>query len=344
MYEKTNQANLQFGLVTPQEGRSIEEILSAAHEAEKLGFDYVWVYDHLFMSRKKLYPECWVTLSAISGKTQRVKIGPLVLNNLLRYPSLVAKMGATLDQLSCGRFELGIGAGWYREECEAYGIRFPSFTERIARLAESVEIIVKLWKSRGKPVSFQGKYYKIKEARCLPPPYSKPCPPIFLGGRSNAVLQIAAKHALGINIDQDWGIGLAETQKVLTILDYLCQQEGIDPKKVRKSLCVRLFVGHEKSEIEKQLNKWKKEAVIKRSLTRKLLKKSLNMIRALSVSKNLKFVPSTSQIIGSPEDCISQLLEYYKLGINNFYIKLYDFTDFELLKLIADEIIKPMKG
>lgn len=74
------------------------------------------------------------------------------------------------------------------------------------------------------------------------------------------------------------------------------------------------------------------------------MKKSLNMIRALSVSKNLKFVPSTSQIIGSPEDCISQLLEYYKLGINNFYIKLYDFTDFELLKLIADEIIKPMKG
>ncbi|MEM3695964.1 MAG: LLM class flavin-dependent oxidoreductase [Candidatus Bathyarchaeia archaeon] len=328
----------------PQEDRFGEEILSAAREAEKLGFDSVWVYDHLFMSHKKPYLECWMLLSAIAVETQRVKMGPLVLNNLLRNPSLVAKMGATLDQISHGRFELGIGAGWYREECEAYGVRFPSFTERVTRLAESVEIIMKLWKSRGRAVSYSGRYYKIKDARCLPPPYAKPNPPIFVGGRSNEILRIVAKHKLGLNVDQDWGVGFADMQRILTTLNYLCRLEGTDPKKIRKSMCVRLIVGNEENDIKKQLAAWNKEINSRQSFVKRIAKKSLQATRSLLSGKNVKLVPPTSQIIGSPEDCVSQLLEYYKLGITNFYIKLYDFTDMALLKLVADKIIKPMKG
>ncbi|MGQ9641961.1 MAG: LLM class flavin-dependent oxidoreductase [Candidatus Bathycorpusculaceae bacterium] len=328
----------------PQEGRSCEEILSAAREAEKLGFDSVWVYDHLFMSRANPYPECWTLLSALAIETQRVKIGPLVLNNLLRQPSLVAKMGTTLDQLSRGRFELGIGAGWYQEECELYGIVFPPFTERMRRLAESVEIILKLWKSMGKPVSFQGKYYKLKDAICLPPPYRKPHPPIFLGGKSTDTLRIVAKHALGLNVDQDWGIGLAEIKKILDVLNYLCHQEGTDPKRVSKSMCVRLFTGFEEDNIKKQLIEWSKEITFGQSLTRKLMRETLHVVRSILHVESLKYVPPTSQIIGSPKDCISQLLEYYELGVNSFYIKLYDFTDFDLLSLVANDIIRPLKG
>ncbi|MEM3551162.1 MAG: LLM class flavin-dependent oxidoreductase [Candidatus Bathyarchaeia archaeon] len=344
MNEKINRRNLHFGLVLPQEGKSCEEILSAACEAEKLGFDSVWVYDHLFMNRTKSYPECWVILSTIAAETKRVKMGPLVLNNLLRNPSLVAKMGATLDQVSHGRFELGIGAGWYREECEAYGINFPSFTERLMRLENSVEIIMKLWESNGKPVSFRSRYYKITDAVCLPPPYCKPHPPIFLGGKSNYALRIVARNTLGLNVDQDWGIGLAEMQRILTALNYLCQQEGTDSKRVRKSLCVRLFTGFEESDIMNQLNQWNKEISSGQTFARKLIKRSLLLVRSLLGSKNFEFIPPTSQIIGFPESCVSQLLEYYKLGITNFYIKVYDFTDVELLKIIADKIIKPIKG
>lgn len=344
MFEKTSRTNLHFGLVMPQEGKSCEEILSAAREAEKLGFDSVWIYDHLFMSRKKPYPECWTMLTAIAVETQKVKIGPLVLNNLLRQPSLVAKMGVTLDQISHGRFELGIGAGWHQEECEAYGIVFPSFTERVARLAESVEIILKLWKSTGKPVSFQGKYYKIKEAVCLPPPYCNPHPPIFLGGKSNNTLRIVAKHTLGFNVDQDWGVGPAEIRRILDVLKYLCQQEGTDPKIVSKSMCVRLFTGFEEDYIKKQLRKWSEEITSGRSLTRKLMRGALNAVRSILRVESLKYVPPTSQIIGFPKDCVSQLFEYNELGINTFYIKLYDFTDFDLLRIVANEIIKPMKG
>jgi alkanesulfonate monooxygenase SsuD/methylene tetrahydromethanopterin reductase-like flavin-dependent oxidoreductase (luciferase family) len=344
MHEKVNRHKLQFGLVTPQEDRSCEQLLSAAREAEKLGFDSVWVYDHLFMSPKKVYPECWVILSAIAVETQRIRMGPLVLNNLLRHPSLVAKMGATLDQISHGRFSLGIGAGWYKEECEAYGIRFPSFTERTARLREAVEIIMKLWKSRGRSISYSGKYYKIKEARCLPPPYSKPHPLIFIGGKSNDALRIVTRHTLGFNVDQDWGVSLAEMQRVMNTLNYLCQLEGTDPEKVYKSMCVRLIVGFEESDIKKQLIAWNKEIASRQSLIKRIVKKSLPVVRSLLGGKNLKLVPPTSQIIGSPEECISQLLEYYELGVTDFYIKVYDFMDFEFLKFVVDKIIKPMKA
>lgn len=338
------QINPKFGLVLSQEGYSIDEILSAAQEAEKLGFDSVWVYDHLFMSGTKNYLECFILLSAISLKTQRVKLGPLVLNNLLRHPSLVAKMGATLDQLSHGRFELGIGAGWYRRECETYGIEFPVFTERVARLAESIEIILRLWKSHGESISFQGKYYKIKDAKCLPPPYSKPFPPVFLGGRSNPILQLVVKNMLGLNIDQDWGIGPAEAQRILNVLSYYCQQMGKDLKKIRKSICLRLFVGHKESEVERQIEKWKKNISQDQSFSKRLIKGSVRMIRALSKYKSIKFIPPTSQIIGFPEDCITQISDYRNLGFIDFYIKLYDFTDFELLKIVAEEIIKPIKN
>jgi alkanesulfonate monooxygenase SsuD/methylene tetrahydromethanopterin reductase-like flavin-dependent oxidoreductase (luciferase family) len=342
MYGKISRANLQFGLVVPQEGLSWEQILSTAREAEKLGFDSVWVYDHLFMSGKKSYLECWITLSAIAVETQRIKMGPLVLNNLLRSPSLVAKMGASLDQISRGRFELGMGAGWYKAECEAYGVRFPSFTERVARLADAVETIMKLWESHGGSVSHSGKYYKIREAKCLPPPYSKPYPPIFLGGKSNDVLRIVAKHTLGLNIDQDWGVGLAGLQRILTTLKYFCQLEGTDPERVRKSLCVRLLVGSEESEIEKQLTDGVK-SLLPDSRIERVLKRSLHLIRSLLGGEHLKFIPPTSQVIGLPEDCASQLLEYCESGIANFYIKLCDPTDVELLKLVANKIIKPMK-
>ncbi|MCS7123167.1 MAG: LLM class flavin-dependent oxidoreductase [Candidatus Aenigmarchaeota archaeon] len=333
--------NIQFGLVIPQElGYSVDYIVKAACEAERLGFDSVWIYDHFFMDPKKQYPECFVTLTAIACNTKKITFGPLVLNNLFRHPSLVAKIGATLDQISKGRFRLGIGAGWYYDECKAFGINFPSFKERIEMLAESVEVIMKLWNSRGKRVSYSGKYYKINEAVCLPPTYQVPNPPCFVGGKSIPLLQIVAKNSIGINIDQDWGIGLGEAQKILSSLQYLCHQQGTNFDKIDKSLCIRIFVGCEK-EVEEQKKKLAKSQVI--DYYTKTILESIRFIRSFSLPEELKVTSSTSQVVGSPEDCRKQIEDYINLGFTEFYFKVYDYTDFELLELISKEIVKPMK-
>ncbi len=331
---------LQFGLVTPQEGKTCEQILSSARLVEELGFDSVHLYDHLYMSSGAPYPECWTMLSAIAAGTSRIKFGPLVLNNLFRHPALVAKMGAALDQISQGRLKLGIGAGWNKDECVAYGIEFPEYKQRVAMLAEAIEIIQKLWKARGQPVSFQGKYYAVKEAVCMPPPHSEPTPPIFVGGASNEILRVVAKYSIGLNVDQDWNVGLARLQRTFTALDQTCQLEGTDPKNKPRSLCVRLFVGASEEEAAAQQAKFMTASTP--ATLRVYLHRAMEKARK-STRTHGPIIRGQTAVLGTPEDCVSQLREYHALGVTEFLFKVYDFTDSDLLKVVADQIVKPMR-
>ena len=190
--------NIKFGLAIPQGWRGgdlpLEEennpicqyefSKSIATTADNLNFDSIYAYDHLIPHyrddiEKNIF-ECFTLLSSLATITERVKIGQIVACNSYRNPSLLAKMLSTLDIISNGRVELGIGAGWYEQEYVAYGYNFPSDITRIIQLDESIRIIKAMWTE--KYASFDGKYYKIKDAICNPKPIQKPHPLIMVGG------------------------------------------------------------------------------------------------------------------------------------------------------------------
>ena len=180
---------------------SFSSLLEASVEAEKLGFDALWMPDHLFLP-ERIYRavkstgrrdmlDAWITLAAMAVVTKRVKLGPCVAPIPLRNPAMLAKTIATLDNLSKGRFILGAGAGWFAEEFQGYGVPWDSFPVRIAKMREGITVMKKLWIEAS--TSHQGRYYRLKDAALWPKPVQKPHPPIWFGGKSDAILEATAE-------------------------------------------------------------------------------------------------------------------------------------------------------
>ena len=165
-----------FGLqIEPQFGFTYAEIRDLALECEELGFRSLWLSDHLFLnasSQDRNCLDCWTVLAALAAHTTSLRLGPLVSCVSFRYPSLLAKMAATVDLISDGRLEFGIGAGWKEIEYRAYGIPFPSPGERVSSLAEAIQVVHAMW-TQDRP-SFNGRYYQINDAFCRPRPVQEP--------------------------------------------------------------------------------------------------------------------------------------------------------------------------
>ena len=157
-----------------------EAIKNIALKAEKEGYHSLWISDHLSYKSCRERLESWTTLSALSSITEKIRLGTIVLCNLYRHPGLTAKMSSTLDSISKGRLELGIGACWNEIECSDFGISFPIPRIRLEMLRESVEIIKKLWTQER--TTYNGRYFTLKDAYCEPKPVQKPHPPILIGG------------------------------------------------------------------------------------------------------------------------------------------------------------------
>ncbi len=186
----------RFGVVLLPYSVSFDNILNAARRAEELGFDSVWVSDHLQRGRLPVL-ECWTTLSALAATTTKIRLGSLATCNSFRNPGLLAKTVATVSEISGGRVDLGIGVGYDDVEHDAYGYPFPDLGERVASLSESLGVIFKLW--RGSKVSFDGAHHRFKKAVSLPVPIKKPR--VWVAGRSDAVLEAAASTgAYGVNV------------------------------------------------------------------------------------------------------------------------------------------------
>jgi probable F420-dependent oxidoreductase len=228
-------------------------VRDAAVTAERAGFDSVWVSDHLFLDWGKYggpdQPqgalECWTTLSALAGVTERVRLGSLTLCNDLRNPALVAKMAATLDVLSGGRVDVGLGAGWYEPEYVATGIAFDRAGTRIARLGESAEIISRLL--RGEELTFEGRYYQLKGAICRPTGVQEPAPPVWIGGKGDYLLKTIARHADGWNFS--WLGSVSTYEDRLRAAERACEEAGRDPQTLRKSVGVYVVAGRDRSDL-----------------------------------------------------------------------------------------------
>jgi len=185
---------IRFGATLPQIKRSWDEARAAALEFDRLGFDSVWVCDHLYGVPMPNLPilEAWSELAAVAAITERVRLGTLVTPPFFRNPAVLAKQIATIDQVASGRVVAGLGAGWFATEFEAYGCPFPSLRKRLRALEESCEILKRLWTEER--VTFEGEVFTVRDAMCEPKPAERP--PILIGGGGERVLLgIAARHA-----------------------------------------------------------------------------------------------------------------------------------------------------
>ena len=234
----TSPEGVLFGMFVPQgwkmELSSIPDAadkwaktIEVAEAAERLGYDSIWVYDHFHNVPRPAHEtvfECWSTIAAISQRTSRIRLGQMVGCNSYRNPGLLAKVTSTVDVMSGGRLEWGIGAGWYENEYRAYGYDFPKPKDRIGMLRESVEIVRSMWTEA--ETTYKGRYYEMVRANCDPKPLQKPLPPIWIGGGGEQLtLRVVAMYADCSN----FGGNPEEWERKRNTLWNHCRTVGRDP-------------------------------------------------------------------------------------------------------------------
>jgi alkanesulfonate monooxygenase SsuD/methylene tetrahydromethanopterin reductase-like flavin-dependent oxidoreductase (luciferase family) len=284
------------------------EIKTLTLTAEELGFHSVFANDHIIRGEGGYILEGWTVISALSAITKTIRLGNLVLCNAFRFPQLVAKMAATLDVISDGRVELGIGSGWLEDEFIRYGLPFGTPKIRSRQLAEALDLIAKLWKSDS--VSFKGKYYHVSNAICEPKPIQKPRPPILIGGGGEQLtLRIVAQFGDICN----FGGSLELYRHKLAVLKQHCARSH------------RNFGDIEKS--------WAGDFIVASTMNQALRKahniKPQSMLLTDYISSN---------IIGSPKDCLEKIENYQKLGVTYFTINGFTKITQNELHLIARDI------
>ena len=306
----------KFGLRIPSfpvDGSSenvfLDQILKFV-EHNKTRFDSAWVSDHFvpwanFLSYTTPILEGFSTTSFLIGRFKELIFGNIVLCNSYRNPALLAKMGATLQTLSNGRFVLGMGSGWKRDEYDAYGYEFLPAKIRIQQLEEGIQIIRKMWTEDVS--TFKGKYYKIEKAYCYPRPV--PVPPIMVGGGGEKLtLKVVARYADWWNIPN---VSPQTYEHKLEVLCEHCNKEGRDPSKIVRTLATMVSISESKDEA---LNIAIKSSFVERG-------------------KEDKF------IIGDPDLVAERIAEYIDLGVEHFILRFLDFPLMKGARQFAREVI-----
>ena len=315
---------MKFGLQHPNynfdyDGRDASQIIDSlknlATKAENLGFDSFWVMDHFHQispvgKQEDPMLEGWTTISVLAGITSRIKLGTLVTGITYRHPSVLAKMGASLDVLSKGRLFMGIGAAWNQEESLAYGIPFFPNKERLVRLEEAIQIIRKMW-TQEPAATFNGKYYQINNAYCNPKPIQKPSPPIMVGGSGERqTLKIVAKYADACNL-----FGSAETiKRKLSVLKEHCKSVGRDYDSILKTKLGLIVVDNDNERVEKRVQQISK------------------IMHIEQVGEFLMY--------GTPEEVLKQIGLLEEVGIQYLIVDLEPYRELEALEIFGGSIIK----
>ena len=306
-------AKVRFGIQTPQEGATYDALASHWHEADALGFDTVWLDDHFYaVVRPPAEPqmEAWTLLAALARETQRIEIGILVTCNSYRSPALVAKMAATVDVLSNGRFIHGMGAGWFQSEYEGYGYEFPPVGARLAQLDEGLRVQKLLWSEE--QANFKGKFYTLHDAWCSPKPVRRPHPPILLGGGGEQVLlRLVARHA------DLWNNGgtVDDFKHKLEVLRGHCEKEKRPYDAIEKSWFGNVIVdadaGRARTRLERIAGAW--------GMTPEQMEG-----RALA---------------GTPERIVERVREYVAAGVTHFVGMFGRVDDLRSTRLFAERVL-----
>jgi F420-dependent oxidoreductase-like protein len=211
---------------------------TVARQADRLGFESIWLFDHFHTVPRptdEITFESFTSLAALAAITERVRLGHIVICTAFRNPALTAKMISTMDTISGGRMELGIGAGWKQDEWIAYGYGFPETPERLARLGDDLGVITAMLDGdKHHHATFEGTYSHVRNARNIPKPIQQPRVPIMVGGNGpNVTWRLAAKHADELNVD---GMSPADVAKALPTIRGRCEEIGRDPDSLKVSV------------------------------------------------------------------------------------------------------------
>ena len=305
---------IEFGIQTGPQHVTYPELLSIWQHVEREGFDHAWTFDHFIpIFSNPLGPcfEGWTMLTALMAQVPRIRAGTLVTGNSYRHPALLANMAATLDVISGGRLEMGIGAGWWEMEYKAYGYDFPPVADRIRALGESVQIMKSLWIEPR--TTFEGKYYTITDALCEPKPVQTPHIPIWIGGAGpKLTLRVVARHADG------WNTFLQpreDYQILLGALEQHCDKAGRDPASVRKSIAASVVIDADPTRLDEKLA----AAARGRNTTPDELRKRT--------------------LVGSPDDVANQVLGLAEQGVDHVILSIRAPYPEDDLSLFAREVI-----
>jgi probable F420-dependent oxidoreductase, Rv2161c family len=245
-------AELKLGIFVPQGWRmdladvtdpveKFETMSRCAGEAEKAGFHSIWVYDHFHTvptPQLEATFECWTSMAALARDTSTIRLGQMVTCNSYRPPSLLAKMASCVDVMSHGRLILGIGAGWYQPEYEAYGYDYPETPERLRMLREALQVLKAMWTQE--QAQFDGRYYHIRGAINEPKPVQKPHPPIWIGGGGEKVtLKLVAQYGDACNLNAD----VQTVRHKLDVLREHCEAVGRDYASILKTIELYAILG-----------------------------------------------------------------------------------------------------
>ena len=304
---------VRFGIQTPQEGATYDALATHWREADALGFDSVWLDDHLYsIVRPPGEPqmEAWTLLAALARETRRIEIGILVTCNSYRSPALVAKLAATVDVLSGGRLVHGMGAGWYESEYRGYGYDFPPVGVRLAQLDEALTLQKLLW--REERASFSGRHYRLHEAWCSPKPVRRPHPPILIGGGGERVLlRLVARHADVWNGSGD----VAEFGRKLDVLRAHCAAEGRSFDTIEKSWFGNVIIDADAARADARLAR---------------VAAAWGMSPAQMASRALA---------GTPERVVERVREYAALGVTHFIGMYGRVDDLRSTRLFAERVL-----
>jgi F420-dependent oxidoreductase-like protein len=311
-------------MIEGQEGLTWERWRKLMEATERLGFESLFRSDHFFSVFGVYGRDCietWVSLPPVAMETSRIRFGVLVSSMTFRHPSLLARMAASIDQLSGGRLVVGVGAGWNAQEHEMFGLRLPPVKERLDRLEEGIQVMLALW-GPGR-ANFDGKYYQLHEAESYPKGGQQPHPKLLVGGSGEKrTMLIAAKYA------DEWngggGPGPEAFRAKAEVLDAHCRAIGRDPETIERSRMVSFLVGRNDAEIRERA---------------RALQETMPRLKEVDAGELPKQMRERGWLVGTPEEVIEQIRAYEAAGCQRIMLQHLDQTDLDVLELIAKEIL-----
>lgn len=294
----------------PQQGATYDDLVAVAQEAERLGIGAFFRSDHYLGMGTDGLPgpsDAWVTLAGIARETSTIRLGTMMTSATFRLPGPLAISVANVDQMSGGRVELGIGAGWFQAEHEKYGIPFPSTGERFDRFEEQLAIITGLWATEG-GFSFDGEHYRVTDSPGLPKP-TQPKPPLLIGGTGKKrTPALAATYADEFNLPF---VDLETTKAQFQRVREACEARDRDPATLTWSNALVLCVGADETELDR---------------------------RAAAIGRD-KAELRENGIAGTPQEALEKIGRYAALGAERLYLQVLDLSDLDHLRLVASDVM-----
>jgi len=304
---------LDIGVYVPQMGFGYQDVLHRAQRCEALGIGSLWLYDHMYGPGLPDIAslEAWTLATALLSRTERLRVGHMVLCNQFRHPAVLAKMATTLDQISAGRLELGIGSGSIEDEHHRLGLDWGTFAERSERLRETLEILTQAFANE--VIDFAGTHYTVRDMPIKPGPVQQPRPPIVVGGSGEKyTLPLVARYADVWNVPT---YALGEMEHKLSVLRSICADIGRDPATIVMSVEAVMALAPDDAALDK--------------------------VRALAEKRfgGTGFGLHEGGLIGTPPAVVDRLHQLREMGFQQVILFTHDRASDQTLELIASAVL-----